>query len=120
MSPTFRTMRALLFCLLKNSPLGVTDFSIAFNFPRTMALKGQILRTVAQVIVTASEKCITGFQKPHGGFHPGNRITKSFVVEVSNSNFLVPKVFCTDGEIPACPKMSRAKPRTGQFAALLC
>lgn len=85
-----------------------------------MALKGQILRTVAQVTVTASGKCITGFQKPHEGFHPGNHITKSSVVEVSNSNFLVPKVFCTEGEIPACPEMSCAKPRTGQFAALLC
>lgn len=45
---------------------------------------------------------------------------KSSVVEVSNSNFLVSKVFYTDGEIPACPKISCAKARTGKFAALLC
>lgn len=84
-----------------------------------MALKGQILRTAALVTVTATGKCITDFWKPCGGFHPGNHVIKCFVVEVNN-NFLVPKVFYTDGEIPACPKMSRARTRTGQFAALLC
>lgn len=62
-----------------------------------MALKGQILRTVAHVTVTASGKCITDFQKSWGRFHPGNPVIKSSVVEVSNSNFLVSKVFYKGG-----------------------
>jgi len=34
------------------------DFVIAFNFPRTMALKREILRTVIQVTITTSGKYI--------------------------------------------------------------
>lgn len=37
------------------------DFSIAFNFSRTMALEGKILRMVIQVTVAASGKYIAKF-----------------------------------------------------------
>lgn len=109
----------MLSCLLENTPLAVTDFSIAFNFPRTTALEGEILRTVTQVTVTASGKCITDFLKPRGRCHPGNHVIKSSGAEVNNSSFLVSKVFYTDGEVPACAKTSCAKTRTDQCAALL-